>query len=172
MDTEKMKRKAGTLLQKYKYAALVVCIGVALMLLPSGQKRESTASASAQTQPTQAPQETDLAAELAQLLTRVSGAGKVEVLLSVAEGEKVLYQFDAETNTSGSANSVRQQTVIVTDSDRNEQAVISQTIPPVYLGAVVVCQGADQPAVQLAIVEAVSKATGLGADRICVLKMK
>lgn len=34
-----------------------------------------------------------------------------------------------------------------------------------------VCQGADNAAVRLAIVEAVSKVTGLGANRISVLKM-
>jgi hypothetical protein len=42
----------------------------------------------------------------------------------------------------------------------------------VYQGAVVLCQGAADAAVRLAVVEAVSKATGLGADKICVLKMK
>jgi stage III sporulation protein AG len=36
----------------------------------------------------------------------------------------------------------------------------------------VICQGAADPAVRLAVVEAVADATGLGADRISVLKMK
>lgn len=171
MDTEKLKRKAAQLLQKYKYAALVVCIGLVLMLLPSAQKQKTDTPA--MTEPTQAAQsKTDLAAELAQLLSMVSGAGKVELLLSVEQGERLVYQFDTETSESDSSESERRQTVIITDADRNEQPILSQSIPPVYLGAVVLCQGADQPAVQLAIVEAVSKATGLGADRICVLKMK
>lgn len=171
MDTERLKRKATQLMQKYKYAALVVCIGLVLMLLPSAQKQKTDEPAA--TEPTQAAQSrSDLAAELAQLLSQVSGAGKVELLLSVAQGEKLVYQFDTETSESDSSASERRQTVIITDADRNEQAILTQSIPPVYLGAVVLCQGADQPSVQLAIVEAVSKATGLGADRICVLKMK
>jgi len=41
-----------------------------------------------------------------------------------------------------------------------------------YRGAVVVCQGGDNASVRLAVVEAVSNATGLTSDRITVLKMK
>ena len=61
---------------------------------------------------------------------------------------------------------------MVTGSDRSEKGLVRQINPPEYLGAVVLCQGADNAAVKLAIVEAVSKATGLSTDRITVLKMK
>ena len=60
----------------------------------------------------------------------------------------------------------------VTDGQRNETGLVRQVNPPSYLGAVVVCQGGDDPRVQLDIVNAVSRITGLGADRISVLKMK
>jgi hypothetical protein len=63
-------------------------------------------------------------------------------------------------------------TILTTDSDRNQTGLIHQKNPPVYRGAVVLTQGADDPAVKLAIVDAVGKATGLGADKIAVLKMK
>jgi len=36
----------------------------------------------------------------------------------------------------------------------------------------VVCQGADDPAVRLAVSQAVSSVTGISTDRISVLKMK
>ena len=93
-------------------------------------------------------------------------------MLTVSAGETTLYQNDQDTNTGDTTSSVRQETVIITDSDRNQHALISQVLPPKYQGAVIVCQGADLPTVKLAIVEAVSKATGLGADQISVLKMK
>jgi len=41
-----------------------------------------------------------------------------------------------------------------------------------YSGAVILCQGADNAAVRLQIVEAVSAFTGLGSNRIIVQKMK
>lgn len=41
-----------------------------------------------------------------------------------------------------------------------------------YSGAVILCQGANDAAVRLQIVEAVSAFTGMGSNRIIVLKMK
>ena len=45
-----------------------------------------------------------------------------------------------------------------------------KTVSPQYLGAVVVCDGADSPQVQLAVTQAVAQFTGLSTDRISVLK--
>ena len=85
-------------------------------------------------------------------------------MLTMAQGQETCYQTDQR----GEDHS----TVTVTDSDRKEQGLIRQVNPPVYLGAIVVCQGGDDPTVRLAIVESVAKVTGLGADRISVMKMK
>lgn len=41
-----------------------------------------------------------------------------------------------------------------------------------FTGAIILCQGADAAEVRLHIVEAVSAFTGLGSNRILVLKMK
>jgi len=49
---------------------------------------------------------------------------------------------------------------------------VQQVNPPTYLGAVIVCQGADSASVRLAIVSAVGSVTGLSTDKITVLKMK
>jgi stage III sporulation protein AG len=102
----------------------------------------------------------------------IRGAGKVQVLLTVAAGEEYLYQTNSDISTSANGSEARTDTVTVTDSQRNDTGLLRQVNPPVYLGAVVVCQGADRAEVRLAIVEAVSTYTGLGADRISVLKMK
>ena len=58
------------------------------------------------------------------------------------------------------------------DSSRNETGLIRQIIPPVYRGAVVLCQGAENANIRLQIVEAVKSVTGLSSDHITVLKMK
>ena len=92
-------------------------------------------------------------------------------MLTVAAGEKIVYQTD-EDISGGENVTTRIETVIVTGTDRAQTGLIQQVNPPTYLGAIVVCQGADRPAIRLAIVEAVSKVTGLGSDKISVLKMK
>ena len=143
---------------------IVVALGVVLMLIPWGsEKTEPVVQECGET----AVQE-DLEQKLESLLSTVKGAGRVEVMLTQAAGAKKIYQTDREINE----DQVRTNTVILVDAERAENALVAQTIPPEYLGAVVVCEGASDPNVKLAIVEAVSKATGLGADRITVLKMK
>ena len=110
--------------------------------------------------------------QLAEILQSIEGAGKVKVLLSVATGEKTLYQTDSDRNSSEDANSIKQETVIVADSQRAEYGLVSQINPPSYLGAIVVCEGADSATVKLAVTLAVAKITGLSTDNICVLKME
>ena len=109
---------------------------------------------------------------LEKILSQIDGAGRVEVMLTIAFGEEKLYQYDEDTSVSDTTNSIRKTVVTVTDSQRNETGLIRQINPPVYMGAVIICQGAENPTIKLAIVDAVSKATGLGANEISVLKMK
>ncbi len=161
MERIKLPDKLTDFLKKYRYVALILLVGLVLMCLPEGNSTED-----ADTAPTLPQATPDIARSLEQILSQVDGAGEVKVLLTQSEGARTVYQTDRGSDGT-SAN-----TVIITDSDRAQQGLVRQTDPPVYLGAVVVCRGADDPKVRLAIVEAVSDATGLGADRITVLKMK
>lgn len=170
MESINVLSRLRGLVQKYRHAALVLLIGMALMLLPTPGKEEAQDASvpEAQTEPA----EEDLEARLAQLLSKIDGAGAVEVLLTVRSGSETLYQTDSETNSEESASRQSVSTVIIEDADNAESGLVRRTDPPVYLGAVVVCQGADDPKVKLAIVEAVRCVTGLGADQISVVKMK
>lgn len=167
MDQPVVPEKIKQAVKKYRYPLLVLLIGVILMLIPTGKKQ--------QTQQVPAPEPTvpvtDLQEELQNILAQVQGAGKVRVLLSVSKGETTVYQTDSDV--SGGENGVcRVDTVIITGTDRGQSGLIQHIDPPLYLGALVVCQGADSPSVRLAITNAVSSITGLGADKITVLKMK
>lgn len=168
MEIKKMSIKITELLKKYRYAILVLVIGILLMSLP--QKTTKKASSVNQTT-VQAPTES-LEDQLAEILAQIDGVGRVRVMLTEASGAENVYQTDDEYDANGTDRSERKETVILTDSDRNESPLIKKTYPPKYLGAIIVCQGADSPSVRLALVDAVSKITGLGSDCISVLKMK
>ena len=164
MDWLALKDNVQQWSKKYRYVILVLLAGLVLMLLPSReQKADQTPKA------TEASvQKQDVQKELTQILSHIEGVGSVQVMLTIASGEETVYQTDTETD----ADTYRVDTVIVTDSDRNEQGLIQKLNPPRYRGAIVVCKGAGNAAVKLAVVEAVSRVTGLGADQISVLKMK
>ena len=147
---------------KYRYVLIVVVAGLALMLLP--QRAESADP----TQQTIIQPQSTLQEDLEDILSGIQGVGKVQVLLTEAQGSRTVYVQDE----SASQDSLKTDAVIITDSSRTETGLISQVLPPVYLGAVVVCQGGDDPVVKLSVVEATCDATGLTADKITVLKMK
>lgn len=168
MERLTIQRKIVEIFTKYKYVIIILAIGIILMLLPSSKMDAQEKSVISD--------DTDnilsVEEQLSQILSSVKGAGKVQVMLSIAYGEEIFYQ----TNDSYSADSERisdsKNTVTITGSDRNQSGLIRQVNPAVYSGAIVVCQGADNPTVRLAIMEAVSKVTGLKTDKISVLKMK
>ncbi|MBR6596042.1 MAG: hypothetical protein IKK72_05685 [Oscillospiraceae bacterium] len=163
---ENLKTKAITLIKQYKLAALILAIGLVLMLLPTGSGEGEPILVSA-AEPTVSAGE-----QLESILSQIQGVGKVQVLLTVAEGERTVYIYDEDQSDTLDTGSLRREAVVVTGTDRGQSGLVSQVIPPVYLGAVVVCQGGDLPAVKLAVVEAVCDATGLTADKVTVLKMK
>ncbi len=167
MDIGKWSKTIPQLLHKYRYPLVILLVGLVLFTLP-GKQEEKTPT----TTQSSASQKPDTTQSLTQILSQIKGVGRVRVMLTVAEGEKTLYQSDEDVTEGENSTSIRQETIILSDADRNQQALISQILAPRYLGAVIVCQGADDPSVKWAVVEAVSKATGLGADRISVLKMK
>ena len=111
--------------------------------------------------PTVTAEET-LESRLEAILCRIDGAGEVKVLLTEDRAGEVFYQTEGEDG----------KTVLICGADRSESGLVRTTEAPVYRGAVVVCQGSDSAAVRLAVVEAVANATGLGTDRITILKMK
>ena len=160
-------KRINTLVKKYRYVLLILVLGIVLMLLPDAEEK---VVAPAET--VQVSQEPNLTEELTEILTRIQGAGCIKILLTQAMGEEMVYQTDVRTSSDEGSRSEDCVTVKNSNADRSETGLIRQVIPPKYQGAVVVCQGADLPAVRLAIMEAVADATGLSTDKISVLKMK
>ena len=154
--------KIREVFQKYRYVLLAALVGILCMTLPEKPKEvPSDKHIEVISQP-------GLEESLSTLLSQVQGAGRVRILLTHQEGAQTLYQSD-EVRTE---REHRTDTILVTDGARSETGLVRQVIPPVYRGAVVLCQGADDARIRLQIVEAVKSVTGLSSDCITVLKMK
>ena len=166
MDGIAPKQRINALVSKYKYPILVAAVGLALMLLPGPAEKTEVPAATV----TEARE--SLEQRLEAILTGIEGAGQVRVLLTEKAGRETLYQTDSRSQTDQDGSDRSDDTVLVEDADRVEMGLVRQVLEPEYRGAVIICQGADSASVRLAVVEAVSCVTGLGADRISVLKMK
>lgn len=167
MDWVSCKSTVMESIKKYRYVVLVLLAGIVLMALP---EKEETPAAQPQTVIAQAQPE--LQEALANILSQIAGAGRVEVLLTQAAGEQTIYQTDEDRSTGDGTSDIRRETVLITGADREETGLIKQVNPPAYQGAIVLCQGADSANIRLSMVEAVMSVTGLSSDRITVLKMK
>ena len=151
---------------KYKYVLLILSVGILLMTLPAGQGDENDVTSVPQKQ-----EDRQLSEELSDILGQIRGVGRVHVMLTEAAGAETHYQTDQDINQTEGNQSEKMKTVIIS-AGGEEKGLVRSITPPVYLGAIVVCQGGDNPAVRLAVVQAVSSVTGIGSDRISVLKMK
>ena len=153
-------RKLSAFAAKYKYVLIILLVGLVLLLLPTGSREKAkTAQAAAVSEQTQTQTIQAEEQRLTQLLQQINGAGQVQVLLSYrCSAERELATDDAGEPT------------IISAGGGAQEAVELKTVSPQYLGAVVVCDGADSPQVQLAVTQAVAQFTGLSTDHISVLR--
>ena len=137
MDHEEGKQALRAFFKKYRWAAAVVLSGIFLMSLPQGAEKASEHPQTVLTQP-------GLGQQLETLLANLQGAGTVRVLLTERSGEQIHYQTDQD----GPQEDRDLKTVVITGSDRAQAGLVLRTDPPVWQGAVVLCQGADSAAVR------------------------
>lgn len=168
MDWLELRNKGLTTLKKYKYMILAILAGILLLSFPEQQSNTEEKDTNVMDISCQQTLEDNLS----QILGMMEGAGRVEVMLTQEKGEEFLYQTDDALTSGEYSQDQRKSTVLISGDNRAETGLLRQRNPPVYLGAIVLCQGADKASIRLAIVEAVTDATGLGSDRITVLKMK
>lgn len=170
MDRLKVPPKIKALWDRHKFVLLIVLLGLVLMALP--ERTQEAPHPLTPTTPANTFPEEDLAASLEKILSQIHGAGEVRVLLSEETGVQTVFQTDTDSQENTQGTSVRVETVIISQGSGMQNGLIVQTNPGTYRGAIVLCQGADDPVIKLQITEAVAKCTGLGTDRISVLKLK
>nr|WP_297172268.1 hypothetical protein [uncultured Agathobaculum sp.] len=161
-----------------KYRALMIVLLAGVLLLASGglfggggqQLPDDTAAAEEVRQ-----EGFSLSAfeqDLNEKLAAIEGAGRVELMLSLDQTEEAVYAYNTRrTDSDASGQSYESDLTVVSDGSYGEKPVTVKNLFPVFRGAVVLCDGADDAQVRLALTQAVSTACGIGADKVTVLKM-
>ena len=164
-DRKKLFARAKKLFEKFRLPLLILSLGVLLLLwTPDGEKKEQAAPE--QSNPSAQPE--DDSQKLRALLSSMDGVGRVELMLTTAGSDETVYQTDVRQ----SGDTQEKTTVFSSGQSAQKAPVVIKTRRAPYLGAVVVCDGADSAVVRLRVVQAVSALTGLGSDKISVIKMK
>ncbi|MCD8356164.1 MAG: hypothetical protein LUE11_06295 [Clostridia bacterium] len=163
--------------EKYKYFIAVIVVGILLLVstnLPAGEQKAEESSIQDSTFDLNTFQQS-----VADSLSQIEGAGRVEVLLSLESGEESVYASDvsqSSQSTGGSSDSTSetyQSTMsILSDGSYGEAPVLIKSNYPTFRGAVILCEGADSDTVRLQIVQAVSALCGISSDHISISKLK
>ena len=162
--------KFRPLWEEGKFAVPVLGLGGLLLLCTSGAgETKSTTSQETTAGETMTQQQK----EMERILARIEGAGELHLMLTLESDGERTPAADTEETLGGSQDAPesqsRRETVVLRVSG-GEEVVVTRRESPVYRGALVVCQGADRAEVKLAVTQAVAALTGLGADRITVVK--
>ena len=119
--------------------------------------------------------------QLKNALEKISGVGKVEVLITYRDNGTLVLEKDAsvseeliqEADSSGGTRTTttknqEQETVY----DKNEAPYVIQELTPNVEGVLVVAQGAGNESVKIKIQKAIEALFGLEAHKISIMKME
>ena len=162
-----------------KLTILILMSGLILMIFPNAYKKKEF-------KPTK-NERTEfikkIENDLSQMISNVEGAGKSSVLVTLDEGEEIVYatenkKNDQELSEDGSGNLKRKindsekKYITVRDSNGNETPLIVKKIEPKVRGAIIACSGYDKPKVKENIIKIVSVALDISSNKIHVTKLK
>ena len=158
-DTEKKKLKPLIILSG-------ICIVVLLVMtfMPDKVEKETSAQRDTKTQETSESEKKDLESKLTEILSKINGAGDVDVMITFESSEEIVPAYNSNTTTETTKeqdSSGGERTT--TSSTQNKTMITSNSNEPVVLktseakikGVIVVASGASNQKVKQLLYEAV-----------------
>jgi len=121
---------------------------------------------------------------LKQILSKIEGVGKVEVLITYSESSQVIAMYNEkykesqteEGDTSGGTRVIQEvskdKEIIYQEENGEKVPITEKVVMPKMEGALIVAEGANNATVKTNIIQAVEALTGLATHKIQVLEMK
>lgn len=180
-------KRFGDLLKGDKKVRIIVAIGIlgiTLILLselitPKNKAKQEVSS----TSDSISMSKEMLEEQVYDLITSIDGVGRAKVMVTLETSVEYVYAKEAKTDTdvtrdisNGKSTKTTQkdkseETYIFVDGSDGKQALLTTEKAPRVKGVVVVCEGGDDKLVQSRIIDAVTTAFDIGANRVCVTKM-
>lgn len=172
-DTEKKKLKPLIFM-----AGICILVLIAIAVMPDGQEKESskddnesTTQASAETE----EQNDDLESKLTEILSKIDGAGDVDVMITFESSEEIVPAYNSNTTTETTKeqdSSGGERTT--TSSTENKTMITSNANNPVVLktseakikGVIVVASGASDSAVKEVLYSAVQTSLQVSGHQV------
>jgi stage III sporulation protein AG len=171
-------------IQLSKLQKFVIVLGVAAVLLlclsalfgKSGSNK-STGSTGQTVTVDLSNYEASIEKRLTELIGGIAGAGKTQVMVTLDCGSEPVYatQGKSTANTSGGTDAALgsqatsdEKSYVIIGSGSGQQGLVLKTLEPKVRGVAILCEGADDLYVKQAVVEAVTRVLGVGANKVSV----
>lgn len=124
--------------------------------------------------------ENDLEIRLKNILSKMSGVGNVEVMITYSESSSISPLYNETSSVSISEEQLEAGNTKTTETNENQREIlvdsasnpiIEKSLNPKIEGAIITAQGANNSKVKADIVSAVEAATGLATHKIQVFSM-
>lgn len=178
MDFDIIKNTEDRGINKNKFNKIIIfAVIVAILLLAFGKKGDKEEKPS-ETQASDfnfSQYKEELGEEAERALSKIKGAGDVEVILSFESRGKTVIARNSQSKTqkdsgSGEEKEVKENTdsVVVYGQGQNETPYVTEEKLPLPTGALVIAKGASSESVKLELYEAVKALYGIDSHRIKV----
>lgn len=129
-------------------------------------------------------QQTDLEKDLTNILSKIKGVGKVEVLITYSQSSEIIAMYNettkqniTEENDTNGGKRVTQQkdidkTIAYEEENGKKFPVTQKIVLPIVTGAVIIAEGSSDGTIRANITQAAQAATGLPLHKIQVFEMQ
>ncbi|MFA5675190.1 MAG: hypothetical protein WDA65_01595 [Christensenellales bacterium] len=167
---------------QYLIIILIVIVILAIYFASAGEAQPKA-------EPLDKPQavtisgDNDVEHKLKCILSRIEGAGEVEVMITYETGTEIVPAISVDTQTTtktdtrdgGASTTDTQNTqseIVTIGGSGGSSALVIKEKSPIVKGVIVVAQGADDIAVKLNLLKAVQTILNVGPHQVDVYKMK
>ncbi len=115
-----------------------------------------------------------LESKIKEFVEKIDGAGKTEVIITLAETTEYIYATDDKDTRKNSSNNndyTLQKDYVIIDNNNNDEGLLIKTIEPKVRGVAISCEGADNIKVQEQIYSTVEALLDLNTSDISISKL-
>lgn len=161
-------------IKKIKHIEIYLAVGLAVLLaiiyfasLNVKQEVETTETDNVSINISSSQEYVDsLENKLESVLSRIKGAGEVDVIVTLEKGFEYIYVTDEETRTTTDGTSVTTLSVVMVDGE----PILQEEIYPIISGIVVVADGGGDVSVRLDMISIIQTITNIDNSKINIYK--
>lgn len=158
-----------------KYLIILFCTGILLMILPNLFKTDNNTEFSGGNIENTYDSQKNIKKELENILSNISGAGKVEVMIVFDNNyEKVIAKNTKSTveNNDGETSRITDSNAVMLKEGSNQTPYVVKEVNPYVRGVLVIAEGADNNTVKMNLKNAVKTVLNIPMYKVEVMTKK